>query len=102
MLLSIARVSALSMRRTAWYSTGEDRAVRMLKEIDGQVKSHPCTVYMKGDASSPRCGFSGMVVKVLNQEGADYKTYDVLSNDDLRTYVKDYSYAFSLSSLLYY
>ena len=73
-----------------WMSDANGNS-KVLAEIDKQVKASPCTMYMKGTPASPRCGFSGMAVKVLNAEGAVYQTYDVLSDDNLRTYVKEYS-----------
>ena len=40
---------------------------------------------MKGIPAQPKCGFSNMVVKILEMEGVkDYSAYDVLSDEELR------------------
>jgi hypothetical protein len=51
--------------RTCYASLQQDLA----KEVDSTVKSHPCVVYMRGDAQTPRCKFSAAVVDALNAVG---------------------------------
>ena len=36
------------------------------------VKSNQVVVFMKGIPAQPKCGFSNMVVKILEMEGAPY------------------------------
>ena len=41
-------------------------------------------LFMKGDRNTPRCGFSQKIVGILNTEGIDYTTFDILSDDSVR------------------
>eukprot|EP01101_Sappina_pedata_P002359 TRINITY_DN12604_c0_g1_i1.p1 TRINITY_DN12604_c0_g1~~TRINITY_DN12604_c0_g1_i1.p1 ORF type:complete len:175 (-),score=73.09 TRINITY_DN12604_c0_g1_i1:131-655(-) len=63
----------------------------ILKQIHLDVNEYPCVLYMKGVPSRPMCGFSQTVVRILNQEGASYASYDVLSDEELREGIKTYS-----------
>lgn len=48
-------------------------------------------LFMKGSALEPRCKFSRAIVDILNGLNADYKTYDILSNEEVRQGLKEYS-----------
>uniref|UniRef100_A0A6B2LQG0 Glutaredoxin n=1 Tax=Arcella intermedia TaxID=1963864 RepID=A0A6B2LQG0_9EUKA len=70
---------------------GQPEKPEIFKKIDQQIKSDKCVVYMKGNADEPRCGYSRAVVQVLRMNGAQFKTYDVLSDEPLRNAMKEYS-----------
>ena len=59
--------------------------------IDNEVKTNDIVVFMKGTPGFPQCGFSGQVVQILDYMGVAYKGVNVLTSDDLRQGVKDYS-----------
>ena len=59
--------------------------------IDTTVKGHDVVLFMKGTPEQPRCGFSGLVVQVLDHLGVDYVGVDVLQDDVLREGIKVYS-----------
>ena len=59
--------------------------------IDSEVKSQDVVVFMKGTPGFPQCGFSGQVVQILDYLGVDYKGVNVLTSNDLRQCIKDYS-----------
>ncbi len=59
--------------------------------IESEVKSNDVVLFMKGTPDFPQCGFSGQVVQILDHVGVDYKGINVLSSDDLRNGIKDYS-----------
>ncbi|HWU49740.1 MAG TPA: Grx4 family monothiol glutaredoxin [Asticcacaulis sp.] len=59
--------------------------------IDTTIKTHDVVLFMKGTPEQPRCGFSGLVVQVLDHLGVDYVGVDVLQDNDLREGVKVYS-----------
>ena len=63
----------------------------ILKEIDGDVKSNPVILYMKGTPSFPQCGFSSTVSQILNHLGVEYASKDVLSDPELRSGIKTYA-----------
>jgi len=59
--------------------------------IDNAVKEHDVLLFMKGTPEAPRCGFSAQVVQVLQQEGIDFSSADVLASDEVREGIKKYS-----------
>ncbi len=46
---------------------------------------------MKGSPAEPRCGFSGKIVGILNETKVPYKTFDILSDQEVRQGLKTYS-----------
>jgi monothiol glutaredoxin len=59
--------------------------------IDNEVKSNDVVLFMKGTPGFPQCGFSGQVVQILDYLGVDYKGVNILTSDELRQGIKDYS-----------
>ena len=59
--------------------------------IAQEVKSNDIVLFMKGTPGFPQCGFSGQVVQILDYLGVDYHGIDVLSSDDMRQGIKEYS-----------
>ena len=58
------------------------------------VKSSDVLLFMKGNANFPMCGFSGRAVQILKACGVDpqaLKTVDVLSDEEIRQGIKEYS-----------
>ena len=60
-------------------------------KIDNLVTQNKIMVFMKGNKLMPQCGFSNNVVQVLNILGANYETYDVLEDPEIRQGIKEYS-----------
>jgi len=63
----------------------------VLKRIEKDVESSPCVVYMKGQPHEPACRFSAAVVQILNLEGAQFQSFNVLEDSDLRESIKKFS-----------
>ena len=61
------------------------------KEIETLVKSERIVLFMKGNKMAPMCGFSAHVVQLLMNTGEPFETRDILSDEDLRSAIKDYS-----------
>ena len=59
--------------------------------IDKAVKADDIVLFMKGNPNFPQCGFSATVVDILTHMGVPFKTYDVLSDPDLRESIKEFS-----------
>jgi len=59
--------------------------------IDNEVKNNDIVLFMKGTPGFPQCGFSGQLVQILDYLGVSYKGVNVLSSDELRQAIKDYS-----------
>ncbi len=55
------------------------------------VAEHPVVLFMKGVPDAPRCGFSSLVVQILDHLGVDFVGVDVLQSDDLRQGIKSFS-----------
>lgn len=62
--------------------------------IDRLVKENKVVAFIKGSRSAPMCGFSQRVIGILESEGVDYESVDVLDeeyNYGLRETLKKYS-----------
>ena len=55
------------------------------------INSAPVILFMKGDPSTPRCGFSRQTVELLATENAKYDTFDILTDDAIRQGLKKFS-----------
>lgn len=62
----------------------EDR----LKEL---INRHKVVIFMKGDRETPRCGFSRELIRIVNETGLPYDTFDILSDEEVRQGLKTYS-----------
>lgn len=71
--------------------TTEQLSPELKAKIDDIVKKDKVVLFMKGNKEMPQCGFSDAVVKALKFNDAEFVTYDVLSNPDLRSGMKVYS-----------
>ena len=60
-------------------------------QIDATVKSTAVAVFMKGTPDSPKCGFSNLVVQVLDHIGVEYVGVDVLQSAEMRDGIKTYT-----------
>ncbi|WP_336288318.1 MULTISPECIES: Grx4 family monothiol glutaredoxin [unclassified Bartonella] len=59
--------------------------------IDEEIKANNVVLFMKGTPSSPQCGFSGQVVQILEYLGLNYKGINILTSNELRQAIKEYS-----------
>ena len=55
------------------------------------VEGQKVVLFMKGNRKQPQCGFSARVIGILEELEADYQTYDVFSDPDIRSGMKDFS-----------
>ncbi len=55
------------------------------------IAAHDVVLYMKGNADMPQCGFSSMVVRILDHLGVSYHDVNVLADEDIRQGVKDFA-----------
>ncbi|MDB6178550.1 Grx4 family monothiol glutaredoxin [Paracoccus sp. Z330] len=60
-------------------------------QIQEMVDASDVVLFMKGTKEMPQCGFSSRVAGVLNYMGVNYSDINVLSDNDLRQGIKDYS-----------
>jgi monothiol glutaredoxin len=55
------------------------------------VADHPVLLFMKGVPEEPRCGFSSVVVQILDHLGVDFVGVDVLQSEPLREGIKAFT-----------
>ena len=55
------------------------------------IADNGVVLFMKGVPEQPRCGFSAMVVQVLDHMAVDFVGVDVLQDDELRNGIKTFS-----------
>lgn len=63
----------------------------MDKFIKNEIETNDVVLFMKGTPDFPQCGFSGQVTQILNYLGVEFKGVNVLSDDELRQGIKDYT-----------
>jgi monothiol glutaredoxin len=61
------------------------------ERIEREINKHDVVLFMKGTPVFPQCGFSSVVVQVLNHLGVEFKGIDVLSDPSLRQGIKAFS-----------
>ena len=64
------------------------------QRIADLVKNNDITLFMKGSASFPMCGFSGRAIQILKAVGVDtktVKTVNVLDDAEIRQGIKEFS-----------
>jgi len=61
------------------------------ERIEKLINDNKIMVFMKGNKLMPQCGFSNNVVQILNVLGVPFETFDVLSDNEIRQGVKEYS-----------
>ena len=60
-------------------------------DIKAQVEANPAMVFMKGTPQFPQCGFSSVVVQILDHLGVEFQSANVLESDELRNGIKEFS-----------
>jgi monothiol glutaredoxin len=61
------------------------------ERIKRDITENDVVLFMKGTPVFPQCGFSSVVVQVLNHMGVKFKGIDVLVDPSLRQGIKDFS-----------
>ncbi|KAE9461873.1 hypothetical protein C3L33_06235, partial [Rhododendron williamsianum] len=68
--------------------TGKETLEDRLKRL---TTDSPVMLFMKGTPDAPRCGFSSKVVEALRNEGVDFGSFDILSDEEVRQGLKAFS-----------
>jgi len=61
------------------------------EQIKNIVEENSVMLFMKGSPDFPQCGFSGRLVQILQACGVQFASADVLSDDQIRQGIKDFS-----------
>ncbi len=59
-------------------------------KIEKHLSDNKVFLFMKGTPQFPMCGFSGRVVAILNELGADFQSCNVLEDEEIRSGIKMY------------
>jgi len=83
------------------HSSGELKSILGSKNGDTQlslddrlkslINKHPLMIFMKGNPSTPRCGFSRQLIAILGETGLPFDTFDILEDEEVRQGLKTYS-----------
>ncbi|MFT6047726.1 MAG: monothiol glutaredoxin [Arenicella sp.] len=68
-----------------------DQQPDMQQQIKHTVTENNVVLFMKGNVSFPQCGFSGRAIQILQTLETEFVTVDVLSNDQVREGIKQFS-----------
>ena len=61
------------------------------EQIQSLLKEHPVMLFMKGNPNQPQCGFSARVIQILNFLQTPFHSFDVLSDENIRSGIKEYA-----------
>ncbi|MDG1436504.1 MAG: Grx4 family monothiol glutaredoxin [Rickettsiaceae bacterium] len=64
---------------------------KIFELIAKEISENDVVLYMKGTVDFPQCGFSSMVVSILQSLGVKFKDVNILTSPELRQGIKDYS-----------
>ena len=59
--------------------------------IKNEIESNEVCLFMKGTPDAPQCGFSMAVINILKILEVNFKSVDVLANQNVREGIKVYS-----------
>jgi Grx4 family monothiol glutaredoxin len=67
-------------------------AVQTLDErLRSLIDQAPVMLFMKGKPDEPRCGFSRTICELLTEESVQFSTFDILTDDEVRSGLKTFS-----------
>lgn len=72
-------------------SGGGDSKLSLNDRLKALINRAKVMIFMKGDPSTPRCGFSKQLIAIMNETKVSYETFDILSDEEVRQGLKEYS-----------
>ena len=60
-------------------------------QIKELIENNKVMLFMKGTKQFPQCGFSGQSVQILQACEAEFETFNILEDEDVRQGIKDFS-----------
>ena len=63
----------------------------ILSQIKDYIKNNDIVLFMKGTKTLPMCGFSALIVHILEQLDVEFLTVDVLEDNNIREGIKAFS-----------
>lgn len=78
--------------KTSLVSTVPSAPVQDLNtRLKNLLNSAKCMLFMKGNPDTPKCGFSRTTIELLGKHEAEYSTFDILTDEEVRQGLKTYS-----------
>ena len=78
-----------------FFSSNSESTVATTSEpkqrISNLIEENPVLLFMKGTPEAPQCGFSNRVIQVLNSWDVPFESINVLSDENIRQEIKDFS-----------
>jgi Grx4 family monothiol glutaredoxin len=68
-----------------------DEAELLKIKLEKLINSAPVMLFMKGFPATPRCGFSKQIVEILNRNQIPFASFDILTDESVRSGLKTYS-----------
>lgn len=63
----------------------------IFQQIESDIQGNDVVLYMKGTKDIPMCGFSSVVVQILQHENVEFLDRNVLDSNDLREGIKEFT-----------
>ncbi len=60
------------------------------EQIEKMLSQNKVFLFMKGNPQFPQCGFSARAIAILQNLGAQFETFNVLENPEIREGIKEY------------
>lgn len=70
-------------------AAAQESKKQLFARIQKLIDANDVTLFMKGTADEPKCGFSGKVVRALDETGVSFGTFDILTDEAVRTGIKE-------------
>lgn len=61
------------------------------ERLKSLISKSKVMVFMKGNRTKPRCGFSKQLIEILDNSGSKYETFDILEDEEVRQGLKKFS-----------
>ncbi|KAK3160498.1 hypothetical protein QOZ80_1BG0060240 [Eleusine coracana subsp. coracana] len=87
-----SRVAADPDTHQDFQPTSKSSGASLHDIVAQDIKENPVIIYMKGHPDAPRCGFSALAVKVLQQYGVRITSRDILTDLKLKDSVKAHTH----------
>jgi len=69
----------------------ENNLSNLNDRLKALVSSKEVMIFIKGNPGQPKCGFSRVIMEILNETGIEYGHFDILSDEEVRQGLKTYS-----------
>lgn len=64
---------------------------RLNNYLQQLINKAPVMIFMKGEPSAPRCGFSKQLVEILSRNNVIYNSFNILEDEEVRQGLKELS-----------